>query len=117
MASLAKHPKSQFWTACYTDRNGKQIKRSSKTTDRNRALQIALELEGVERKAKEGIVTTTQLKKILNDVSEKVIGESIAAPKARLYFADWLKTVEARNKPGTLERYQNTVALFLKSLG
>jgi hypothetical protein len=32
MASLWKHPKSQFWTACFTDDNGRQLKRSTKLT-------------------------------------------------------------------------------------
>ena len=38
--------------ACYTDRNGRQMKKSTKTTDRGQAMQIALEPEGVEGKAR-----------------------------------------------------------------
>ena len=113
MASLTKHPKSQFWTACFSGRDGRQMKRSTKTTDRNAALEIALELERVERQARAGTVSTTQLRKVLNDVSEKITGDSLTTPTVEEYLNDWLKGIEARNSAATLERYANTVRLFL----
>jgi hypothetical protein len=54
VASITKREKSKYWTACFTDRNGRQLKRSTKTTDRNHANQIAIELEAVEHKARQG---------------------------------------------------------------
>ena len=57
MASLWKHPKSRFWTACYTNSEGRQVKRSTKLTDRRKALKVAQEFEELERQAKEGGVT------------------------------------------------------------
>jgi len=47
MASIWKHPNSRFLTACYTDKDGEQAKRSTKQTDRRKALAIALEFERV----------------------------------------------------------------------
>jgi len=117
MASVTKRKKSRFWTACYTDRDGRQLKRSSKTTDRNQALQLAIEWEEVERKARQGVLTTTQLKKVLNDVSEKITGDSLVAPTAKAYFEDWLKGIAARNAPTTHVRYEHCVKLFLDFLG
>jgi integrase len=92
------------------------MKRSTKATDRNQAIQIAIELERVERQAKQGALTTIQLRKVLNDVSEKVTGDSLIAPTVEAYLREWLNGVEARNSPATLERYRNTVKLFLASL-
>lgn len=118
MPSLAKDPRSpRFWIACFTNRDGRQMKRSTKTADRRQALQIAIELERVERQAGQGALTTTQLRKVLSEVSEKVTGDTLAAPKVDEYFADWLKGIEARNRGTTLERYKNTVRLFLADLG
>ena len=117
MASVAKRTKSRFWTACFTDREGRQLKRSTKSTDRSQALEIALELERVERQARQGVLTTTQLKKVLNDVSEKVTGDTLIAPTVEAYLNDWLVGVTARNSVATLERYKNTVKIFLASLG
>ena len=41
MASITKREKSKYWIACFTNRDGRQLKRSTKTTDRNQAMQIA----------------------------------------------------------------------------
>lgn len=116
MASIVKRTESKYWTACFTSRDGRQLKRSTKSTDKRQALNIALELEEVEKKAKAGVLTTTQLRKVLNDVSEKVTGDTLIAPSVEEYLADWLKGIEARNSPATLERYENTVKLFIGSL-
>ena len=117
MASVVKRERSRFWSACFTDRDGRQLKRSTKTTDRRQALEIALELERVEQKARQGVLTTIQLKKVLNDVSEKVTGDTLIAPSVEAYLDDWLGGVRARNSAATVERYQNTKRLFLAGLG
>jgi integrase len=117
MASLTKHPKSRFWVACYTAKDGRQLKRSTKTTNRGKAMHIALELERVEQQARQGTVTTTQLQKILSDTAERVAGDSLTVPTVKAYLEDWLKTVVTRNAATTVERYENAVRLFLESLG
>ncbi len=117
MASLFKHPKSRFWSACYTDRNGRQLKRSTKSTDKAHAMRIALELEQAEGHAGAAALTTTQLRKVLNDVSERITGDSLAVPSVKAYLASWLAGIEVRNAAGTLERYRNTVNIFLAGLG
>ncbi len=89
MASIAPRKKSRFWTACYTSRDGRQLKRSTKTTDKRQALQIALELERVERQVSSGAVTAVQLKKVVNDFSERIIGESLIAPNTDDYLNGW----------------------------
>jgi hypothetical protein len=47
MASIWKHANSKFFTAGYTDKDGKQVKRSTKQTDRRKALTLAREFERV----------------------------------------------------------------------
>src|SRR5687768_16126661 len=116
MASVTKRIKSRYWTACFTSRDGRQLKKSTKTVDRNQALEIAIELERVERQAQAGNLTTTQLQKVLDDVSQKVNGDTLIAPAAEAYLDEWLAGVRARNSPATLERYSNTVRLFLRQL-
>ena len=117
MATVVKRDRSRFWTACFTSRDGRQLKKSTKTEDRSRALEIALELERVERQAKEGSLVATQLRKVLDDVSQKVTGETVQTPSAEAYLSEWLAGVQARNASATVERYSNTVRLFTKSLG
>ncbi len=109
--------KSQFWIACYTDRHGRQLKRSTKTTDKAKALQIALEFERVEKMAQAGTLTASQVKKVLSEVSEKVIGDRIEIPTVEGYFKEWMVLVGRRTGAGTVERYQNTIDLFTQKLG
>lgn len=116
MASVIKRKKSQFWIACYTDRDGRQLKRSTKTTERSQALQIALELERVEKRAMAGAVTTMQLRKVLSDVSEKITGDSLQVQSVEEYLQDWLQGITARNAQATRLRYEKTVSLFLEVL-
>jgi len=79
MASVVKRTNSPYWTACFTSRDGRQLKKSTKTTDKNQAMEIAIEFERVERRANQGTLTTNQIKKVLNDVSEKVTGDTLIA--------------------------------------
>ena len=116
MASVSKREKSKYWTACYTDQNGRQLKRSTKTTDRSAAMVIALEYERVEKQAKQGVLITTQLRKVLSDVSEKVNGDSLQVDSVEVYFKKWLDGIAVRNAPTTLERYKNAVKWFLENL-
>ena len=41
MASLWKHPNSPYWTACYTNSLGRQVKRSTKQRNSKLARKIA----------------------------------------------------------------------------
>jgi hypothetical protein len=45
MASVVKRKQSKFWTACYTSHDGRQLKRSTKSTDKNQAREIAINFE------------------------------------------------------------------------
>jgi hypothetical protein len=117
MASIAKRKKSRFWTACYTSHDGRQLKKSTKTTDKNQAMEIAIRYEQVERQAASGGLISNQIKKVSNELSKQVTGDSIEAPATDVYLNGWLDGVRARAKPSTHERYSSSVKLFLTSLG
>jgi hypothetical protein len=53
MASIRKFKKSKFYYACWTDQKGKQVQKSTRTTDKRRAKEIADAIEKTERKLKE----------------------------------------------------------------
>ena len=65
----------------------------------------------------QGTITTNQFKKVLNDVSVKINGDTLIAPSTEVYLNEWLDGVRARSAPATLERYQSSVNHFLASLG
>ena len=118
MASVWRHPNSRFWSACYDDKDGRRIKRSTKQTDKKKALLIAVEWERVELKARTIAVSTRQIQKVFNDLLEKANEETIVTPSTEKYLQqDWLAGIETKKSKGTFERYEHTVDLFLKHIG
>lgn len=117
MATVFKRDGSPFWFAHFADRNKKSVKRSTKSADRATALRMALEWEHVEQMARRGVASVAAFQKVVDQVSQKVIGESLPGHTAREYFEEWLKGVARKSAPGTHERYANTARMFLKSLG
>ena len=121
MPSLQKDPrgKSPFWYAAYRTPSGKRIYRSTKTTDRRKALEIALNLERAEREATEGRLTESRVRELLNDIMERKLGRRIQQTTTRVWFTKWLADKEADgNLSGTSRvAYAATIRLFLEHLG
>jgi integrase len=117
MATVFKRAGSPFWFAHYMDQNKKSVRRSTKSTERATALRIAFEWEHVENLSRQGVASVAAFQKVVDQVSQKVIGETLPSQTAREYFAEWLQVIARKVAPGTHERYSNTARLFLKSLG
>ena len=83
MASIVKRKNSRFWTACYTNRDGRQLKRSTKTTDKNQATEFAIEfaLEAEDFKTSAGQLTA--------QMNAKLAGREICQPT---HLVNWLET-------------------------
>jgi len=113
MASLWKHPKSQFWTACFTDDNGRQLKRSTKLTDRNKATLMAQKFEAAYRMK----LTEAQARKVVSDIFEQIHGEQLYHATVRKFLTDWMTNKKIETSPGTHKRYQNAVDKLLIFLG
>jgi integrase len=113
MASLWKHPKSQFWTACFTDDKGRQLKRSTKLTDRNKATLMAQKFEAAYRMK----LTEAQARKVVSDIFEQIHGEQLYHATVRKFLTDWMTNKKSETSPGTHKRYQNAVDKLLSFLG
>lgn len=112
MASLWKHPKSRFWTACFTAGDGRQLKRSTKTTDRKTALAIAEKLEQAWRKK----ATETQARRIIQEIYQAVHGEHLDSSGVAEFFNRWLGRKKMETKPRTFEKYEIVCRKFLEFL-
>ncbi len=113
MSSVWKHPKSQFWTACFTDDNGRQLKRSTKLTDRNKATLMAQKFEAAYRMK----LTEAQARKVVSDIFEQIHGEQLYHATVRKFLTDWMTNKKSETSPGTHKRYQNAVDKLLVFLG
>ena len=113
MSSVWKHPKSQFWTACFTDENGRQLKRSTKLTDRAKAMSMAQKFEAAYKMK----LTEAQARKVVSDIYEQIHGEQLYHSTTRKFFEDWMANKKSETSPGTHKRYQNAVDKMLVFLG
>ena len=118
MASLWKHPNSPYWTACYTNSLGRQVKRSTKQKNSKLARKIAEAWEEAEAKGRARQMTTIQIQKFASDLAERVVGDAIEVPTVENFLNDWLAAKKAKDSSaGTIERYGNTIRLFIDYLG
>lgn len=118
MASIHKRPRSPYWHASYLLPDGRWTLRSTKQSERNKALAAAMEFERAAKLARGGNLVEAQARKILADIMERAGGEeTLRAPTVKAYFTQWLESKDTRNSEGTAERYGVAVNGFLELLG
>src|SRR4051794_21697746 len=103
MASLIKRPKSRFWVACFTDRNGRRLKRSTKTVDRKLAMKIANEFEEAAQKKR----TVLQARRVLTELHRQISGNELAHTSYRTFVNSWIERKTPEIVPTTLSFYRN----------
>ena len=113
MASVRKHPKSQYWFACITLPDGRQTQRSTRETDRKKALRKA---EIFEDAWKRGL-NETQARRVIGDLYEIIHGETLNSSKTRDFLKTWLQSKKVETSPTTYSKYQSVVTQFTESLG
>jgi len=116
MASVWKHPKSQFWTACFTDKHGRRRKRSTKERSRPRAEKLADEFEAFAR----GKKTMAQVQRVISDLSREVLGAEMQSVSIAEFLKRWLRSKEGEVSSGTFANYDarlKTLAPFLSARG
>ena len=112
MASLWKHPESKFFFACFTDRTGRRLKRSTKETNRARAQRIAESYELAARQKQ----TVRQVRSVIAELHKTITGQDVATLTMREHSENWL--AEKRGTaPATLTFYRGSVKKFLTFLG
>jgi integrase len=117
MASVHRRPDSKYWHAAWRDVHGKLILRSSKQTDRTKALAFALECERAEKLAGNGSLTEAQARKIVEDIMERAAtGEVLRNHSIAVWFREWLAGKEARKSASTAVRYEHVIEEFLAHL-
>jgi len=112
MASIWKHPKSQFWYARYSDKDGRWRNASTRTTERKAALKLADEYEA----AAKGRRTATQARRVLSRLHAEITGEVLPSSSVRAFVTSWLREKQGTAK-ATQVSYANSTTKFLKEIG
>ncbi len=118
MASVHRRPTSKYWHAAWRAVDGTLILRSTKQSNRAKALAFALECERAEKLAGANTLTEAQARDIIKDIMTRCGSDEILrSPSTREYFKEWLASKETITADGTAARYSKAVKEFLNSLG
>ena len=82
MASVHMRPRSRFFQASFRDKQGRQIMRSTKVTDRDKAMEIALELERLSKGTDEP--ADESARPVASGSRERVGGEVVVSETLQL---------------------------------
>jgi hypothetical protein len=93
--------------------NGRRTSRSTKTSDRRTALQLAEEFQAAANKAREGVLAEQRARAILNRILV-IAGQSTMSNET---VESFLRTWLAGKTGNTAHRYSSTVERFLEHLG
>jgi integrase len=113
MASVWKHFRSPYWTACWRDAAGKQCRASTKTTDKRLARRIADEFERASRNKR----TLAQLEKILRGYHEELGDEGSQKRSLQTFCEEWLAEKEPSVSTSTRKFYRTAVAKLMTYFG
>ncbi len=113
MASVWRHPNSKYWTGCYTDANGRQLKRSTKLTDRAKALKIA---EGWEQEYRK-VQAEEQTRKVFAEIRREIHGESTIDQSVEDFLKEWLAIKRHEISIATWRKYDQATREFCEWLG
>src|SRR5215469_11935980 len=110
MASIWKHPKSRYFTACFRDENGRQRRISTKETGRRQAQKIADTYESAARTKR----TLRQTQAVIEALHEELSGEQISRTSLRTYVKDWLEEKKPTTAPSTMDFYRREIRKFVE---
>src|SRR4029453_1067680 len=119
MATLTKdyRERSPCWICCYTASDGRRLKKSTKQTDRKKALEVCLALERAEGMAAHGTLTETRARELIGEVLERTSGDTLPFYTAESWLRDWLHGKEISKAENTHVKYSYTIESFIAHLG
>lgn len=117
MASLRKHGgKKNYWYALFRDADSRLVERSTKTTDRRQAQELADEWERMVRPSS-GTTTVENMRKVIADLHRRYLKEE--APKMSLtgYRDFWLQSKRSEVSSATMTFYESSLKRFVDFMG
>ena len=115
MATVYRRAGSKFWMARFKAPEGVWTARSTKETDRAKALRLAFELEGAGGTLRTDNATAAQLDKVVRSIWQRYTGKLISLNRTDEFLRAWVSNM--KRKPGTVERYKQITEEFIELLG
>src|SRR5260221_9520119 len=118
MPCLCQKPRSLYWMVKYRDSTGRIVMRSTKEKVYREALKIALAWEDSATKARAGELTQAASVKVLRELMEQSLGETLKTPSVRETLNGYLDACKATGgAASTQARYRPLFTRFLSHIG
>jgi integrase len=117
MASIFKRPRSPYYFCSYRAGDGRWLKKSTKQTDRRKALEFCHKLEEAERAALSRTLTTAQARRLFNEILERAGDEPLDNFTVEDWLCEWVASKRVARGEKTGVRYEKPVKDFLAHLG
>jgi integrase len=119
VASVVRDAKarSPYWYACYTDANGRRLKKSTELTAKSKALEMARGLEKAAREAKLGSLTEARTRALLGEILQGVSGQSLRVFSVREWLENFVKQKRKAKAEKTAARHEQMMIEFVEFLG
>ena len=119
MGSLHKRSdgKSPYWWAKMYGPDGRQMWRSTKCRDRTDAAQVLTAWEKVANRARDGVLTEEQVRKVAADMYFRATGDPVKRQTVREYLEGWVKRKELELADSSAVAYRQIANEFLDYLG
>src|ERR1700719_1812530 len=114
MASLWKRLNSPYWVCCFTSGDGQRLKKSTKQTNRQKALSVCVDWERTAHQARQKTITEPQARRVVSDIVERATGEPVVFHSSEEWLLNWLADKKKTKAPSTFVSYEHTVREFLK---
>jgi integrase len=114
---IVKRKKSPYWVCCYRHPDGRWLKKSTKQTDRTKALQFCVRIQESADQARAGVLTESKAREIIGAILEHTTGQAMQQWTVRSWVAHWLDIKEKSASPKTMAKYRQVLRDFEKSLG
>ncbi len=117
MATTYKRAESPFYFCSFRAPDGRWLKKSTKQTDKRKALEICLEWEKTSIAAKEKTLTTSQVRRVFNEMLAYAGDEPLEVFSIKDWCNEWIAIKEKSHTANTGERYKKPILDFLEHLG
>jgi integrase len=114
---VIKRKRSPFWVCCYRDVSGRWLKRTTKQTERNKAVKFCVRIQEAADAGRAGALTESKAREILSEILEQTTGKPIVQWTARAWLAHWLEIKARVSSPKTVAKYRQVLRDFERSLG
>ena len=114
MASVYLRSGSRHFMARFRAPDGSWLARSTKETNKAKALRLAFELEGAGSTVSTDNPTAAQIDRIVRDLWQRHTGKRIGLNRTDEFLRSWVASL--KRKPGTIERYKQITEEFISLL-